>query len=443
MKKFSSIILAGLVCALPAFAQQEEAPNRLILQNSIGNVSGYVLDRIDNISFARVEGEAKAEIEIFSADTDMINLAVTKNEYCTSYKLSVVPAVVANSYNDLTLITYIDRDSSTPVFYDDYTNAELTGIELNPGSDYVLVTIGIDRYGVEDGVVRAPFSTPAAAIVGNPQITTEVVDQQERSFSIKFTPNEDVSEYYCVADEAGTMQQTYEMFGPMFGFSSFTDMIIAWGLTHTGEEVITWNGMNPNTEYDVFYVALDQNGNPAPYQYITTSTSSKGGEGEAWVDIELGEYIYNDWGDEMLPSQFLTFTPNDQSSCYRFGVYLADTYDQKTEEIKADLCSDPEQPMVYWFFYEPMTTDFQINPNTECVAIAAAKNVNGEWGQVNEFRFTTADKPEGDPTGAKAARTPANGNVKSRVLKMTNKATFNHTPGKCPVMGKPAKIQLR
>ena len=145
MKKFSSIILAGLVCALPAFAQQEEAPNRLILQNSIGNVSGYVLDRIDNISFARAEGVAKAEVEIFSADTDEISLSIIKNEYCTSYKLSVVPAVVADAYNDLTLITYIDRDPSTPVFYDDYTQGQLTGIELNPGSDYVLVTIGIDR----------------------------------------------------------------------------------------------------------------------------------------------------------------------------------------------------------------------------------------------------------------------------------------------------------
>lgn len=442
MKRFSYIILAGLTCALPAFAQQEEAPNRLILQNTIGNVSGYVLDRIDNISFARVEGVAKAEVEIFSAETDMINLAVTKNEYCTSYKLSVVPAVVADAYNDLTLITYIDRDTSTPVFYDDYTNAELTGIELNPGSDYVLVTIGIDRYGVEDGVVRAPFSTAAAAVAGNPQITAEVVDQQQRSFSVKFTPNEDVSQYYCVAGPKGTLQQQYEFFGPMFGFSSFTDMIIAWGVTHTDEEIITWNDMDPNTEYDVFYVALDLEGNPAPYQSITASTTAKGGEGDAWVDIELGEYVYNDWNGEMLPSQFISFTPNDQSSCYRFGVYLAGTYDQNAEELKAELCSDPEQPMAYWFFFEPMTTDFQINPNTECVAIAAAKNVNGEWGQVNEFRFTTADKPEGDPTLAKAARIPANGNVKSRVLKLTNKAIFSHTPGKSPVMGKPARIQL-
>ena len=292
-------------------------------------------------------------------------------------------------------------------------------------------------------MVRVPFSIDAAPVVGNPQITAEVVDQQERSFAVKFTPNEDVSEYYCVAGEAGSMQQQYEMFGPMFGFSSFTEMIIAWGITHTGEEIVTWKDMAPNTEFDVFYVAIDQEGNPAPYQYITTSTTSKGGDGDAWVNIELGEYIYNDWNGEMLPSQFITFTPNEQSSCYRFGVYLAEKYDPIAEEIKAELCTDPEQPMAYWFFYEPMTTDFQINPNTECVAIAAAKNVNGEWGKVNEFRFTTADKPEGDPTRAKAARTPAKGNVKSRALKLTNKATFNHTPGKCPVMGKPAKIQLR
>lgn len=45
--------------------------------------------------------------------------------------------------------------------------------------------------------------------------------------------------------------------------------------------------------------------------------------------------------------------------------------------------------MAKWFFYEPVTTDFQIDPNTEAVAIAAAKNANGEWGTICVKRFTT------------------------------------------------------
>ena len=44
---------------------------------------------------------------------------------------------------------------------------------------------------------------------------------------------------------------------------------------------------------------------------------------------------------------------------------------------------------VGWFQHEELTTDFQINPNNSCVAIAAAKNVNNEWGPVTELFFTT------------------------------------------------------
>jgi hypothetical protein len=98
-----------------------------------------------------------------------------------------------------------------------------------------------------------------------------------------------------------------------------------------------------------------------------------------------------DWGGEMLPSQFVTYTPNDQSSRYRFGVYLASEYDPYADEIKAELCSDPDSdvPVSGWYQFETITTDYQINPNTEFVVIAAAKNINGEWGPIAEVRHTT------------------------------------------------------
>ena len=53
--------------------------------------------------------------------------------------------------------------------------------------------------------------------------------------------------------------------------------------------------------------------------------------------------------------------------------------------------------MAYWFFYEPLTTDFQLNPNTEYVAIAAGKNAEDVWGKVTELRFTTPAAPSGAP----------------------------------------------
>lgn len=444
MKKLSIMILAVFATVFSAFAQEGQVPNRLLLNNTIGNYTGYILDRVDNLTFARVEGVAKAEIEISDADLDEITLSITKSDVCNAYKLDVIPATVADAYNDLTLITYINRNPDVPVFFDDYTDASLTGITLNPGSEYVVVTIGLDPYGIEDGVERARFTTESLSVTGNPEVTAEVVDRQLQSFSVKFTPNDDVMEYYCLAGEKGTMQSQYDMFGPMFGFSSFTQMIMAWGAPRIGEDVVTWSDMAPNTEYEVFYVALDLEGNPAPYQVIETSTLALGGSGSAWVDIALGDYVYADWGDEMLPSQFLTFTPNEESSCYRFGVYLAETYDAYADEIKDELRSDPPMPAAYWFFYEPMTTDFQINPNTECVAIGAAKNGNGEWGEVNEFRFTTAASPSTEAYApVKTTKAPKNGKFKARSVKGTMGIPFNHVSGKLPVVASPAKIQIK
>lgn len=438
MKKIS-ILMASLAIAASSFAQGEAEPNRLIVTNSIGNTKGYVLDRVQDLSFARVDGEVKANVELFSATCEELSLAVTKTEDCSSYKLDILPSVVADRYDDLTVISYINY-TDHEIYYDDFTNATLSGIELQPSTDYVLVTIGIDRYGVEDGVVRVPFTTPSPEIAGSPEIQTEIVDRQLTSFSIKFTPNDDVMEYYCVAGEKGTLMSQYEFFGPMMGLVSFTDMIIKWGgIAHYEEDVIEWTQMAPNTEYEVYYVALDMNGNPAEYQCVEVSTLSLGGNGEAKVDIQIGKYEYADWGGEILPSQYITFTPNEESSCYRFGVYLAERYDPLADEIKADLKTDPEMPTAYWFFYDPMTTDFQINPDTECVAIAAAKNGDGEWGEVTEVRFTTPSEAAGNPAGISSKKT---GKVINNRF-ADKKSTFKHEAGKAPVFTNKKRMQLK
>ncbi|MBP3671886.1 MAG: hypothetical protein J6J06_07980, partial [Bacteroidaceae bacterium] len=150
----------------------------------------------------------------------------------------------------------------------------------------------------------------------------------------------------------------------------------------------------------------------------------------AEVTITLGDYVLADWGGEMLPSQFVTYTPNDQASAYRFNVYLAEEYDPVAEDIKADLCTEPPMPMTGWFFYEPITTDYQINPNTECVIIAAAKNINGEWGPINEFRFTT-------PAEAVAADM-----APSRVIAKRNMENNAHQAGTLPAQVKSNKVML-
>ena len=167
-------------------------------------------------------------------------------------------------------------------------------------------------------------------------------------------------------------------------------MITSFGGSNSGVVDYQYKDLDPNTKYELYVQPLDKNGNMADLQIFDLETLSQGGSGDAHVDIALGEYKLADWNGEMKPSQFITFTPNDQSWCYRFGVYLAPIYDANPDAIKEEIASEPPMPdMAHWFFFSPVTTDFQINPNTEFVVIATAKNADGVWGEANVSRYTT------------------------------------------------------
>lgn len=424
MKKIA-IFLASILTVAAGFAQNEEAaPNRILVTNTAGNYQGYVIDYLSEISFARVDGEVLAKVEINEVALDSLKLTVTRTPECNYYKLAVLPGVTANQItDDVNAIRYINSlpSSMVPVLYEDFDNGLLTGIELNPESDYAIYTIGIDRYGVEAGVFKAEFSTPAPVITGDPHVQADMVGSTLDSFTVAFTPNEDVLSYWILAGEKGTMQQQYEMFGPMFGFSNFSEMIKMWGIECAGNFEYTWTDMAPNTEYEVFVAMTDVNGYFAPYEVYETSTSALGGHGDAYVDIELSDYELSDWYGEMLPTQAIQFYPNEESSCYRYAVYSAADYDEAAEVLKEDLCTDPFMPMAYWFFYDPMEAEFQIDPSTECVVIAAAKNIDGIWGEVNELRFSTPDECE----GYTPAEAPVRKGVAPRIVPQKKSTSFS------------------
>ena len=386
MKKILLFITALLFgCGLYA---QNSGINRILLHQNDGNVKGFIINNVDSLTFAKVEGEVAANIELKDYSLEMITLAITRTPSCVAFKILLEPTVQIASMSDQQLATYIDSNEHA-IYYQDFTNAEMTGVEISPSTEYTIATVGFDEYGVLCDVKKVEFTSPDVTIVGNPQVTAEIVETNLFDFSIKFTPNEYVSKFSVVVGAIGEIQQQYEMFAPMFGFSNFGQMIEMWGVSYTTEATHTWTDMNPGTEYEVFIQAFDANGNMPEYTLFKVTTDPLGGEGTAEVAITLGEYKLADWGGEMLPSQFITFTPNDQASAYRVSVYLAEEYDKEAEAIKQELCSEPPMPMVGWYLFEEITTDYQINPNTECVAIAAAKNINGEWGPVTELRFTT------------------------------------------------------
>ncbi len=434
MKKLTFII-AFLLVAVVGFAQDTQAPNRLLINDTSYGYHGFVIDHVSDLSFDYIAGEVSVSAEIEDVATDKLIVSIHRSEACYGYKIDIIPSSYLSWFSsDVDYINYVNDDSETSTYYMDFTSAELTGIDLKYGTDYALVLVALDMYGIDCTVTVVPFTTPAATIVGNPYVEAEVISSTTTSFTMQFTPNEDVSTYYIVAGEKGSMESQYEFWGPMMGFSSFSEMIEMWGYSESGPAVETWTDMAAGTEYEVLVAMKDINGNFADYLTYYASTQSLGGSGDAYVDVSADDYVLINWGGEMVPCQYLTFTPNDQTAMYRFAVYYAYSYDANVDYCKEDLCQDPPYDNVAnWFYYDPYTTYYNIDPNTECVAIAAGKNIDGVWGEVNEYRFTT----------------PSEATSTAAAPKLINKIGQTFVPqrntfqkGKIPTLTKSSKIQL-
>lgn len=402
MKKLS-IILASLLTATAGFAQDAQTPNRILVNDLTGNYKGFVIDNLSSLSFVNVEGEVSVSAEILEAETDKLKVNIKRSESCNSFKLAVIPGTVAGQLtNDVIAINYVNRDKNVPIFYQDFLPGDLTGIELKADSDYALVLVAIDTYGIDCTATIIPFKTPSIPLVGNPMVEAVMTENTTRSFTMEFTPNDDVSVYYTVAGEKGSLQEQYETWGSMFGFTSFNEMIASWGIPTEGAKTNTWKDMQPGMEYEVIVAMKDANGTFAPCQIFEASTLTIGGYGESEVEIIVEEYELADWYGEMLPSQYMTFNPNKETAMYRFGLYIASDYDKDPEGYHNDLCQEPPMPfMANWFFFEPIYTDYQIDPDTEVVAIAAGKNLDEEWGKVNVLRFTTPSEVSDSESAAR------------------------------------------
>lgn len=397
-----TLMLSFLGSFTTAKAEEASVPNRILVVNTNGNYTGYVIDNLKNIRFARVEGEVLAKIEILDVQLEVVTIAVTRTPACESFRIGLVPQPIASTFNELSAISYVERDGTEP-FREDFTNAEVTEMNLVPGADYTLITVAYDEYGVAAGVDMANFTAPGADIVGNPHVDVTFVDSTDTTYTLTFTPNQDVYAYYLCSFEAGTVEQYFAIFGPMMGFASINEMVVGFSMGHyyTSTETLTFEEYDPGT-YDVVIVMEDINGNFAPYETYTVSTYMAGGQGEARVNIEIGNYYADDWGDgELVPTLGIYFEPNDQTYRYRAMVYLASVVEQYgLDVVIEDLKSDPPMPgAIGWYQYGDYYDEYGIQPSTPIVILAAGQNADLEWGETTILNYTTPSVCPGyDPT---------------------------------------------
>lgn len=395
MKKFLTMTALALA-TLTASAQQATTPNRMIVRSAAGN-KAYAVDKVDSITFATQEGQIKANVGFISynptstpdADgaSDTLHVSVTRTEACNGFNIAVLPTISAKSYTDDNVASYFERYGGSKL-YEDFTNGQLTGIGvLRPGTSYTAVTMGYDQYDVAGEAGRAEFTTPKATLVGSPSVTYTIDEADATSFTLTVTPNADCGEFYWCqfgTGEGNDFKSQYELYAPMFGCANEGDFIkqMSWyGYSEATQN--TWDGLKPNTNYEVYVQPADANGNYADMVVIPVTTAKLGGEGTAEVTISSGT-ITKSGTDILLP---VVFTPNDQAGVHHDLCLAQEVYDQyfaNDEEAAKAMQSDsnPFNPWdSYWNSVGTQSFSYYIDAEYQTyVLLSIAQNANGEYG---------------------------------------------------------------
>ena len=119
-----------IALALGAMTAQAGEPNRMIVYPADGPQSGaFMIERVDRIEFATVEGEVAADVKILSTSETELKVDVTRTADCQSYLFDVIPGVMAHQLesNPAGAATYM-RSMGAKTYYEDFAGGSLTGI---------------------------------------------------------------------------------------------------------------------------------------------------------------------------------------------------------------------------------------------------------------------------------------------------------------------------
>lgn len=419
MKKLFTIL--ALALATLTASAQTDVPNRMLIKQ--GNeqnptIKAFAINKVQEVNFARVDGEIKATIAFDSYvkrddGQDMLKLAITRSESCESYCIDVLPANLAKLYDDDTMAKYFEQKNAKKM-YEDFTSGELTGIELKGNTNYTVITLGYDQYGVPGETSRADFTTPKEQTVGTPSVTCNFDEITGTSFTVTVTPNADCGEYFLVQLGRGELEKQFEEWGARMGYANIGDMIkgFAW-YGHKDVYTQTFGDLLPCTDYDLIILPTDVNGTYGDIITVPVTTAKQGGDGVAEMTITYQEVGGDAENGYYLP---VTYTPNDQTSIHHDLLIEKNFFNQNyTDESLAALMKSDTNPFnpydTYWNAIGVKNEKWNCTPGETYYAVSIAKNANGEYGPFAKVEIVTA------PKNASAKVAKAENGVANRIAK--------------------------
>lgn len=210
-------------------------------------------------------------------------------------------------------------------------------------------------YGIQEHDCDAPAP--------DPQVEIAVGEVTATTVEATFTPNADCASLWYMLGTESEMQMWQQMMG-----ATLEQLVQMWGIQTTEETTYTWTEQQPDTEYTIYVVPMDADGND--YEVITENvkTLAQGGTGEALVELTV-DLVSN-------TEATINAVPNSEVAEYHYGFITVDYYNEIGPEASADVIREDGYPA-----YEPESfTWSNLEPSTYYYALGTAKNLNDEWG---------------------------------------------------------------
>lgn len=208
----------------------------------------------------------------------------------------------------------------------------------------------------------------------NPSVAITINNTTQFEVTASFAKNNDCQKYSILIGNESDMQG----FAAMFGVP-IEALVASWGITYTTDSNYTWTDMAPNTEYDIYALAI---GASDSVLFQTTATTlSLGSSGMSTISINISEITST--------SIRMTCTPDNNTAVYYDGIISKSFADSIGIDSTIGLLLEANA------LYPQYQTDdwvwLDLESATEFYGIAIGKNSLDQWGDTTIVSFETLD----------------------------------------------------
>ena len=391
----------------------QNGANRMIVVNKDGSKSGYVIESIDSVFFAKMPGTASVNLTAGSLIADdllnpMVRATIKKEGLCQSFRYTVVPKAEADAMvSDADVINYFNTFASKS-YTEDLNDEILRNVILSRGTTNTILAVAYDEYNVACSASKADFEIPG-------DFEVSVSDVKNISIFLNVTPSDESMNYFIRCEEkekidAMSDKDIFEMDKAYFtkmaeDYQSSIQDVLSWNVQVGTQQGFELSGYKAGTDYVVYIYGVDTENYKATTGIVRVPVHT--------LDVEMTDAKF-DIAAEVVDGFYVdaTFTPVNYDGHYSFDVIEVDenmnddeiesmiegqwaeaaalyfSFGYGADEILAELCTTGETNMM-----------FQKEANKTYVAYAYAINSDAMLcSDVVYKKVKTGDVPRSDNT---------------------------------------------